>query len=372
MAQKVRIFLVILIVWAVGFLAWEWWYSYPKVNLDKIRSGRAQTTKLDSILLQAIIDYRLPGVTVALVQEGKVSYLKAIGYANLETKDSLKVDSPILVASVSKLVTALAVANVLDDKGIQAQGYISDLGIASLHSFSSLPNFSLSDLLSHESGLRDKTFSEMIFSSSRSQSLQIWGEDFLAHGSKYQTELSYSYADTNFDFLGFLLSQSENQDFETLIQNAALTPAGMVNSSFLTAWPMEINELTGYQKTFLWKRLEPKRINFRIFPSPSSGLLTTTKDMSLLLIHLLRDEMGIFHDALDWLRDGENVVPLGFQKTKINGSEWIGHFGGQAGYSSLLFYSIEADMGIFFFANAKDNEDFRIAIANQIISTISP
>jgi CubicO group peptidase (beta-lactamase class C family) len=374
MAQKIRFSLIVLMLWAVGFLAWEWWYSYPKVNLVPLVPERSLIGKIDSILYHAVADYRLSGVTVALVQKGKVSYLNAVGYKNLETKDSLKITSQIPVASVSKIFTALGVASILRERNLSAQSFISDLSFKKDSYTSSLSNLSFEALLSHQSGLRDKNFTEMIFSFSKSESLQDWGLDFSINGGKYQSETSdYTYADTNFDLLGFLLSQSENPDFDSLIQKTILIPSGMINSTFVSTWPVEEKGITGYQKTFLWKRLEPKRITYSILPSPSSGLLTTTKDMSLALIHLLRGEMGLYHKALDWLLTPEgNEVPLGFQKTKINGSEWIGHFGGQAGYSSLLFYSLEAEMGIFLFANAKDNEDFRIAIANQIISTVSP
>ncbi|PZX61034.1 CubicO group peptidase (beta-lactamase class C family) [Algoriphagus ratkowskyi] len=371
-AQKIRHVLVLLILWAIGFLAWEWWYSFPKVTLAKIAPEENLHGKIDSILYQAITDYRLPSLSLAVVLDGKVSYLNAIGYEDLQTKKLLTIDTPILVASVSKIFTALGVASVFQDKGITAQDYVRLLDSDARGDSTMLDSLTYHRLLTHQSGLRDKNFSEMIFSFSKSQSLQDWGADFLKNGNKFQTgSVTYSYADTNFDLLGYLLSRSENLPFDSIIQTSVLTPSGMVNSRFINSWPLEGNGLTGYQRTFLWKRLEPKRIRFRIFPSPSSGLLTTTKDMSLALIHLLRGEMGIYHKALDWLSAGETEAPLSFQKRQINGAEWIGHFGGQAGYSSLLFYSKEVEMGIFLFANVNDDENFRVEIANQVISAIS-
>ena len=298
--------------------------------------------------------------------------MNAVGYKNLETKDSLTVDSQILVASVSKLFTALGVASALQRKNITPYDLVYDLGLGGKIDSSSLSQLSFQELLSHQSSIRDKNFSEMILSFSKSQSLEEWGEEFLENSATYQTNSkAYNYSDSNFDLLGYLIGQSENIKFDSLIHRNVLTPLGMMNSTFVNSWPIEENGLTGYQKTFLWKRLEPKRISFQILPSPSSGLLTTTKDMSMALIHLLRGDMGIYYKALDWLTIDGSAVPLGFQHTGINDSEWIGHFGGQAGYSSLLLYSKEEEIGIFLFVNAKDNADFRISIANQIISYIS-
>lgn len=373
MSKKIKILSAVLVFWVVLFISWEWWQSFPKVRFNTSLKVNSQKEGIDSILSQAMSSFLLPGISVAIVQDGSVSYLDAFGYENLDTKDSLTVKSQILAASVSKLFTALGVASVFMDRELISADHVYSLDLGEHVKSSSVVNLSFQDLLSHQSGVRDKYFSEMIFSFSKSQNLNEWGVEFLENGAKYQTDsIAYNYADSNYDLLGFLLSRSENLDFDSLLQRNILKPSGMVNSKFLTSWPIEENRITGYQKTFLWKRLVPKRIHFPILPSPSSGLLTTTKDMSLAMVHLLRGEMGVYQKALDWLTIEENGTPLGFQKIQINEREWIGHFGSQAGYSCLLFYSIESKTGIFLFANARDKEDFRIAIASQIITYISP
>ncbi|MEB2778052.1 serine hydrolase domain-containing protein [Algoriphagus sp. D3-2-R+10] len=372
MSKKIKILLAVLVFWVALFIAWEWWHSYPKVRFNPISEATSESAGIDSILHQAMSTYLLPGISVAIVKNGKVSYLNAFGYENLKTKDSLSIESKILVASVSKIFTALGVANAFLDKGINANDSLYSLGLGESFNSSTLAKIRIESLLSHQAGFRDKSFSEMIFSFSKSKKLNQWGTEFLKNPSTYHSDsIGYHYSDSNYDFLGFLLSQSENHDFPSLIQSRVLAFSGMTSSEFVSAWPAEENGITGYQKTFLWKRIEPKRIKFLILPSPSSGLITTTKDMSLALTLLMRGEMGVYEKALDWLTIDDMEVPLGFQKTQINGSDWIGHFGGQAGYSSLLFYSKEAEIGIFLFANSRDKDDFRIEIANQVIAYIS-
>ncbi|MEB2783994.1 serine hydrolase domain-containing protein [Algoriphagus persicinus] len=373
MNKKIKILLTVLVFWVAAFIGWEWWHSYPKVRFNPITEATSESLGIDSILHQAMSTYLLPGISVALVKNGKVSYLNAFGYENMETKDSLSIESKILVASVSKIFTAIGVANAFLDKGIKANDSLYSLGLGENFNSSTLAKIRIESLLSHQSGFRDKSFSEMIFSFSKSKKLNQWGAEFLRNPATYHSDsISYHYSDSNYDFLGFLLSQSEDLDFQTLIQSHVLESSGMTSSEFVTSWPTDEHRITGYQRTFLWKRIEPKRIKFSILPSPSSGLITTTKDMSLALIHLLRGDLGVYQQALDWLGNEGDVAPLGFQKTSINGNEWVGHFGGQAGYSSLLFYSEEEETGIFLFANSRDKVDFRINIARQIISYISP
>ncbi|SFU12539.1 CubicO group peptidase, beta-lactamase class C family [Algoriphagus locisalis] len=371
MKQKIKVFLAVLAFWSALFIIWEWWRSFPRVRIKPAAKVNSMQEGVDSILQQAMSTYLLPSVSVAIVKKGEVVYLDAFGYENLDTKDSLTVDSKILVASISKIFTALGVAGTLQKSGISATDSLAALGLKDINT-SSLANLQFGDLLSHTSGLRDKNFREKIMSSSKTQTLHDWGVGFqkTPHTTDYGY-VGYFYADSNFDLLGYLLAESEQDDFSTLMQREVFASSGMLNSEFVNIWPIEETGITGYQKTFLWKRIGPKKIKFQILPSPSSGLVTTTKDMSLALSHLLKGHAGAYSEALSWL-DTEDEIPLGFQKIQLLGADWIGHFGGQAGYSSLLFYSNETDTGIFLFSNSRDEQGFRTEIAIQVLSYISP
>lgn len=371
MSKKIKILSAVLVFWFALFITWEWWNSYPKQVFKPTLKVTSTKEGIDSILNQAMSTYLLPGISVAIVQHGKVLYLNAFGYDNLETKDSLTIESLIPVASLSKIFTAIGLANALDEKNLHSTDSLRVLKIRRIDSFPSVANLQFQNLLTHHSGIRDKNISERIFSLAKSHSLNQWGEAFLKTGTKFHSDsILYTYADTNYDLLGYVLSQATSLSFDSVMQQQVLIPSGMVNSRYISSWPIAGLNMTGYQKTFIWKRLEPKRISFPILPSPSSGLLTTTQDMSLALIHLLRGEMGIYQKALLWLTREGKEVPLGFQKTHLGGRDWVGHFGGQAGYASMLFYSREADTGIFLFSNSKDKTNFRSEVANQVISYI--
>lgn len=371
MNQKIKVFLAVLVFWAALFIAWEWWHSFPKVRTLPVTKVISVKDGVDSILKEAMSTYLLPSISVAIVKDGEVVYLDAFGYENLATKDSLTVNSRILVASISKIFTALGVASVLQKSGVSATDSLHAIGLNTNLNSSTFANIQIENLLSHQSGIREKSFTEKIFSLSKSQTLDEWGREFLKNSASYHSDSSdYNYADSNYDLLGFLLSNSSKLKLDSIIQRHVFIPSGMLNSEFVEHWPIEENVLTGYQKTFIWKRIEPKRIKFHTLPAPSSGLVSTTKDMSLALTHLLKGDRGVYSEALSWLT-ASDAVPLGFQKTQLNGSEWIGHFGGQAGYSSLFFYSKEVDTGIFLFSNSKDELGFRNQIANQVLSYIS-
>lgn len=371
MNRKIKLFLGVLVFWFALFLIWEWWKSFPRVRPIPISSAISEELKLDSVLSESILHYILPGLSAVVVKDGKITYLKAFGFANLETKDSLKIDSRIPVASVSKIFTALGLATYLSQKGIGPDDPISVLGLATVSQNGNLSDMSFKELLTHTSGLKDPDFFQSIMRGRKSLGLEDFGENILKNPLKKSEEKPFEYADANFDLIGYLLSKSEQSGFDSLLQTSILDPSGMEESNFVLEWPEARNVISGYHRTFLWKRLEPKLIRFASFPSPSSGLVSTPKDMSKALIHLIRGKMGIYQPALDWLQTDGGAIPLGFQSITINGEIWTGHFAGQAGYSSLLIYSVDRGTGVFVQFNAEDKKNYRVEIASAILRIIS-
>lgn len=371
MAKKLKLISAFIVFWLALFIGWEWWHSYPKIRFDKVVKANSIQTQVDSLLQNALSTYLIPGLTVAVVKDRKVSYLSAVGFQNLEKKDSLKVDSPILLASVSKIFTALALAEYFSARNLSIEDKIGSILKKSTSQYNSIDQIKIEKLLTHHSGIKDPGFTQRLFTSSKTKYLNEWAVDYFQDfGAKIYDDTTFDYADINFDLLGYYLSKSKNSPFDSVLKETIFQPSGMVNSKFISEWPDESSSLTGYQSTFLWKRMEPKRIKFHILPSPSSGMLSTSKDMSMAMVHLLREDMGRYQDALKWLTlSGGHLA--GFQTLNIADHEWKGHFGGQAGYSSLLFYSKTADIGIFIFANSKDDVDFRMKLLTQLITYFS-
>jgi CubicO group peptidase (beta-lactamase class C family) len=369
MNRKIKLFLGLLVFWFVLFLIWEWWISFPRVRPNPVSSPISEESKIDSVLSESVLHYILPGVAAVVVKDGKISYLKAIGFENLQTKDSLKTTSKIPIASVSKIFTALGLATHLSELGIGAHEPISVLGMGQITK-SKISTVTFQALLTHTSGIRDPRFLNSLLEKRQSQPLHLQGAKILEEAKRKKGEPTLNYADANFDLIGHLISSSGKEDFDSILHASILIPSGMTASVFETSWPKNEEVAEGYHRTFLWKRLAKKRLRLSTFPSPSSGLITTPKDMSHALIHLVRGEMGIYQNALNWLQPTGDGVPFGFQEISLNGEIWSGHFGGQGGHSSLLIYSEEKEVGIFIHFNAEDKEDYRAQIASAILTII--
>lgn len=363
MKRTAKYILLGLAFWFLLFLGWEWWRSYPKVRATPISFPESTEARIDSLLSQCLTQFLIPGLAVGVIKNEKVTYLKAFGYENLKTKDSLSLQSLIPVASVSKLFTALTLANYGLEMGFGKDTKINAILPTELRLSPEYDKISLQDLLTHTSGIVDKRGLSTILKRSESK---ILGNLPSQLNPPNLENKQFQYADANFDLIGYLLEVLEKRPFEEIVKDRTLLTSGMEKSQYVTAWPHDSLSVSGYQRTFLWKRIEEKTLKLERFPSPSSGLILSAEELSKVLLHLSRENMGIFGDELDWLKGGD-WSPSGFQSIRIHNSEFIGHFGEQGGYSSLVIYSADLNLAFFLISNAQDKPDFRKAIAEEVL-----
>ncbi|MDF2158275.1 serine hydrolase domain-containing protein [Algoriphagus sp. CAU 1675] len=354
----------------LAFLIWEWWNSHPKISPSSPLTSLNEFDKIDSILQATVSHDILAGLAIGIVKNGKVYYENGIGYSNLESKEPMTSQSLLPVASVSKLFTALTLSQIMIEKRISQDDPISFLNIDKISLSSKGGKLSFKELLNHQSGLRDFSKIDRLFKIKSNPDLEGFGNSLIQNFPSLE-EKTFHYADLNSDLIGFLLQKSTGIPFDSLVKTWVLEPAGMDSTFFPRSWPTEKPQIAmGYRQTFLWKRLEPSPMRKEYLPSPSSGMISSVNDLSKAVIHFIRADLGIFQQSLDWLKAKGTDVPSGFQHIRINNSSWLGHYGEQAGYSSLLIFNQQEKLGIVILSNSRDNSDFRTNLAKKLITQL--
>jgi len=368
MNRKANYILWGLAFWFIIFLAWQWWRSYPLVRWGSPISPQSQSEKIDSLLHQSLLSYRIPGIILGVVENEKLTILQSVGYTDLETKDSLTVNTPFPVASISKLFTAFTTSAYFKDAGISLDTKIPELVREGKNlSYLDWEEITIRDLLDHNSGLKDsRNWSQLLVKKEQRQLSKL-----LSQLQKSDRGLKKPYySDLNYDLLGYILEIHSGKPFAELAQEYILKPAGMTSSRFNSSLnPLSHTTLQGYQRTFFWKRLEKKKTEFERYPSPSSGLITTGANLANAMIHFSRWEMGFVYSHLENLSMGASK-PAGFQRIELAGYSFLGHFGEQGAYNGLFFFSKALGKGIFVLTNGRDIDDHRVKIAEAVISSL--
>ncbi len=109
------------------------------------------TPAIDSLITREMRERRIPGVSYAVVNDGKVVLKKAYGFGNLETEMPLTVNSVFELASVTKQFTAAAIMLLVEDGKVKLDDPINNF-------FDQPPaiwqGISVRQLMTHTAGLQ--------------------------------------------------------------------------------------------------------------------------------------------------------------------------------------------------------------------------
>lgn len=364
MNQKIKYTVYGLVFWLLMFLAWEWYFSYPRVRWSPAPFPQNKSEKIDSLLIQSLSDFLIPGLAVGIVEDEKLIYLKSFGYQILESKDSMRIDTPLPVASISKIFTALTVAEYINEQELSAQTTLTELLPNSTDLPKELQALTLGQLLAHTSGLEDRGALGQLGSWKKDHSLALLPERMEKGNGKIG---QFRYADINYDLLGWLVQTHAKKPFDSVSKNLTLNKAGMNNSFFIPAG--DSSSYLGHVRTFPWRRIKTKPLQLSTYPSPSSGLVVTASDLSKFLLHFSRGKMSDFQTELSWLHTSSGH-PVGFQSILINEKPYLGHYGGEDGFSALVLFSQDWERGFFLLSNSADQADHRKKIASAILQIL--
>lgn len=129
---------------AVPFLVTKPVFGAVAAADDSLRSGLRQSADL----------LGLPGFVAGVVRDGKLSFVEAHGFADLESRTPMRQDHIFYVASVTKTFSAVMLMQYAQEKKISLDDYVLDYPFLSLGLSADRlcdPNLTLKHVLSHTS-----------------------------------------------------------------------------------------------------------------------------------------------------------------------------------------------------------------------------
>ena len=260
--------------------------AVPAAAPEAGTASAAQTyAALDSYLQEQITALGIPGVAVAVVKDGVRVHTAAFGRAD-DTGRPMTAQTPVLLASTSKSLTAIAVMQQVEAGRLRLDEPVQTY----------LPWFTLHDgrssaitvrhLLHQSSGMASK---DTAFEASDAQHPEALEEGVRAlAGSPLAGEpgAAFRYASANFNILGLLVQTVSGQPFGDYVKQHVFGPLEMADSHPTRAAARANNAASGYTRWFgaWWQQTD--------VPAPATGMPSSTmyasaEDLSHELIALL-------------------------------------------------------------------------------------
>lgn len=214
--------------------------GYYNINFDTIFTIKDNYSSEDQTIINQLNKYfthvwksqNLSGGV--LVGRGNTILLeKYNGYSNLQNKTLISSQTSLHVASVSKILTSLAVLKLVEADKIKLDEKVNSI----LTEFP-YPDITIHDLLTHRSGLPEYTHLVDIINTwdkrkkmSNEDVLHLFSTHIPLLQSKPNTHFSYS--NTNFALLALIVEKITKMSFPEAINTMIFTPLGMKHSYVL-------------------------------------------------------------------------------------------------------------------------------------------
>ncbi len=316
--------------------------------------------RIDSLIEKEMKQQNIPGLSLAVVNDGKTDYIKGYGFANLEHKVTVKPETIFQSGSVGKQFTAFAIMLLAEEGKLSLDDPISKFFSAAPKSWDSI---TVRNLLNHTGGFGDYPRNFDFRGDYTEDSIyQIIKQIPL----KFKAGEASVYSNIGYATLGFIISKASGKFYGDYLKERVFEPLGMRTARVISERDIIANRAAGYV-------LDEGEIKNQEWVSPT---LNTTADGSLYLtaLDMVQWEAGLnsrkllkpeSYEAM-WsparLNNG-STYPYGYgwALDTVNGKKIIEHGGSWQGFESAIRRYPDEKLAVIVFANLSRSRPVKVA-----------
>ncbi len=331
----------------------------------------ASAREVENLATQLVAQKHLPGLALAIVQDGKVVTLRGFGVTTAGGTDPVTTDTVFRLASLSKAFAA-TLSSLLVSEG--AMGWdrpiINQLPAFKLRDYASARTVTVRDILSHRVGLTRNTYDRDL---ENDEPYPLLAEKLADAPMACTPGDCYAYQNIAYSLIGDLVFAATGDFYSHQVEKRIFHPLGMYSSTYgrdaLEASPSWASPHVRRGKG--WASVRPKESYYHV--PPAAGVNSSIHDMAQWLIA----QMGHRPDVLPlpvlndihtpqvatpgelrgspWRRERLTVAyyALGWRVFDYAGHTLVFHGGAVQGFRGLIAYMPDQDVGIVVLWNSE-------------------
>ena len=271
---------------------------------------------LDSYLQEQLDALGIPGAAVAVVRDGVQVHSAAFGRAD-DSGRPMTTQTPVLLASTSKSLTAIAVMQQVEAGRLQldepVQTYLPWFTLNDVRS----PAITVRQLLHQASGMSSKDTAFEASDAHGPEALEAGVRSLSGSALAGEPGAAFHYASANFNILGLLVQTVSGQPYADYLEQHVFGPLEMAHSHPTRAAARADNAAGGYSLWFgsFWQQTN---VPAPTTGMPSSTLYASAEDLGHQLTALL--DGGRYGDAR--ILRPESVKAMFEPRVQVDGSKW--------------------------------------------------
>ena len=360
-------------------------YNPENINFDEKEYSEA--FQLIDYWLEAQKDYeKLPGLTAVVTDKKETKWTGSFGLSN--GVEPMKVENTFSICSISKLFTAVAIMQLVEDGKINLDDPIQKVlpWFDINNEFKYVPELTIKSILSHSSGLPRESnhpywsWPDFPFPTKQDVIDELKNQEMLYPPSKY-----YQYSNLGLSLLGFIIEEVTQTNFDDYVNQNILIPLSMNNTkTYMSSEDYGKNLTLGYSS--LNRNNEREKVNFFDADgiAAAAGFTSNVEDLAKFArwqIDLVKsleknilspETLKLMHE-IHWDDKLTSVTRgLGFGVYNFDGENWVGHGGSCPGYRSQLYINTNKELAYSVMINSSGTSPTKyIDGIHEILSNVT-
>lgn len=322
--------------------------------------------------------HKVPGVSVAFFDHGRIAWTKAYGFADVAAKKPVTLDTLFQAASISKPVTALAALRLVQDGKLSLD---EDVNVklktwkVPENVLTQTDKVTVRRILSHSAGLTVHGFPGYASDEPVPTVVQILNGEKPANTDPIRVDVvpgvAWRYSGGGFVILQALMSDVTGKPFPQIMREFVLEPAGMRHSTYEQPLPKTraSEAATPYRPNG-----DPVKGGAHTYPEMApAGLWTTPTDLAIMAIEVQKEYTGqssiILNQSMakQMLTHQTGTWGLGFALENPGRPPRFGHGGANEGFRCNLETYTDSGQGFVVMTNSDSGGD----LAEEIFRSVA-
>ncbi len=176
--------------------------------------------------------YNIPGVAIAVVEHGKLSFQAGIGVRKAGVPDPVTPSTLFRVGSLSKMVLAATAMKLTEEAKLDLRSPITTLVPYKMRAGFDPGAILLSDLLTHTSGIPDLKISFLSCPVGPGQAALWFGENTEDPFWTNPSDHVWNYCNRGYSLMGWAIEAASGQSYEEAVAQRVFGPASMTTATF--------------------------------------------------------------------------------------------------------------------------------------------
>ncbi|CAF3695372.1 unnamed protein product [Rotaria sp. Silwood1] len=313
--------------------------------------------------------HKIPGIALAIIQDGQIIYGKGYGYSNIEHQIPVKLETVFQSGSIGKQFTAMAVMMLVEDGKIQLDATIDTY-------FADVPNEwkNVRHLLTHTSGMTNYPQDFNFRTDCTEDDMYMLIKTIPL---TFQPGEQWAYNNLGYVMLGILIHRVTNQFYGDFLKQYVFNPLNMTTARVISEADIILNRAAGYV-------LVNNELQNQAWIAPSlntfadGALYLNIYDMAKWDAALYGDKLLKHQASFDEMWNpiqltNNKTYPYGFGwrlSETINGMRIIQHVGSWQGFRSIIIRLLDAQLSVVLFSNF-DQTDVE-ELASHVLKIYNP